>query len=290
MGQPGGVGPSLPTSYQDPTRLNFEGMTGQQLLAGGPDAQQTSTSYNPDIHQLSGMVQQLQDFTGIRLDADWRNQLSSDPEAFLRRVQSIALDPNAARAMIESQGGHYDETMRNRIAAWYQQLQGAVKQLKTGANPEYQKLFLGQEAYNRGLERLKQSGAVGSREDEEALLSQLAEHGILDSGIAARELTKLRTNRLSNYYDAASNMNQQLLSGELGRLTQADLQKQGSDLSLRNSLAILQRQQQYQKELQPDFWQQLLGTGLGVGASFIPASKKPPGSDLYAIDDQRANV
>jgi hypothetical protein len=271
----GGVGPSLPTSYSDPTRLNFEGMTGQQLLAGGPDAQTTSTSYNPDIHQLSGMVQQLQDFTGIRLDADWRTQLSSDPEAFLRRVQAIALDPNAAKAMIESQGGHYDTTMRNRINAWYQQLTNAVRQLKTGANPEYQKLFLGQEAYNRGLERLKQSGAQGSREDEEALLSQLAEHGILDSGIAARELTKLRTNRLSNYYDAAANMNQQLLSGELGRLTQSDLQKQASDLNLRNQLAIPSTAAAIHQDNQPDFWSQLLGTGLGVGASFLPSSPRP---------------
>ena len=270
---PPSYGPTLPTTW-DPSQLTWEGQT----YTGAPVVStQTGYTQNFDIKQVSDLVDELERFTGIRLDEDWRKKAAADPEKFLQSVQAEIFDTDKWKV----RAGNLDTKMRNRLNDWLSRLKGSMQATGPVTNEEAKINYLGQSAYNQALERLKYAGAEGSRADEEQAMAALAARGLLNSGIASRELANLRNMRSRSFYDASAALNELLMKGEMGRLTERDIAKLQADLQKRNQEALANIQGEWglkQAEAsQPDPWAQIVGTGIGSLPMLLsaPAPQRP---------------
>lgn len=260
---------------QDPSQLNFEGSTFQ------PGISQTTPYNKPDVYSIDQLANQLQEFTGgmsgLRLPANWREMAVGDPDALLRQVGANI--EAAKQGRLGDNRLHADTSMRNRLDDWFRKFSGAVKQGGANPNPDYQIGALGRQVFTGAIERLKMTGASDGRAQDEQLMALLASRGLSNSGIAARELGKLQRDREQNFYDAANRLNEMILTGEIGRLTQRDLATLEADLQKRNQEAYLKIQERMLKESQPNPWIQGLTTlgGVGLGAVLSPKAPPPPG-------------
>lgn len=266
------VGPqSLPTNY-DPGQLNFEGSTYNPGIS--PTA--TTTSYAPNEQAVSDALASLEKFSGLKIDPKWRDRLRADPKAFLSYLSNLV-----AGWQKTGNPGHNitpDTSFRQRLSDWLAGVSAAITQTSTGPNPDYQRMFLGQTAYNQGLERLKQENAYTSRDDEEQLLALLSSRGLLNSGIASRELARLQASRSRNFYNQAAELNQTLLRAELGYVTEKDLATIRAQLERGNQEYLMRLKDKLDRSGNPNAWAQILGAIVGTGAGFLTGG--PAGAAL----------
>lgn len=272
--------PAPPTAPATDPSLNFEGTTFQ------PSEPATSTTYAPNEFMLDELLGSLESFTGTAITPKWRELARTNPEELLRQVRGIVDYLKQAGPL----GGNADTTFRQRMDDWFSNFQNALRQPSTATNPDAERERLRQQAFNQGRERLTQGLGFGAREDEEALLGLLAERGLLNSGIASRELANLQASRTKNYNDGIAALNQMLTLGELNYLDSASLAKLQAALQFGNEKALLELKAKLERENAADPLAQIIGSivGAGIGFALSPGSPKgTPVSGPLALGQQR---
>jgi len=250
--------PSAQPGAYDPSQLNFEG----SVYTGASPTTNEQVLRRPSAGDLAA-IQKFMDDNDIKINKDWRAELNADPAAFVKKHWQVS-----------GLGGYTQNLLQG---------QGQV------TNPEGQAQYLGQQVYNSAIERLKQASAVDSRDQDEQVLAMLASRGLLNSGIASRELARLQQARMQNLYEVSNRLNEMLLTNELGRLTQRDLETLQADLQKRNNEAYLRLQSQLMESSQPSGLAQIAGTAIGTALPFLLSPKAPgltdePASRVYGGD------
>ncbi len=218
-------------------------------------------SYLPKYSQLSAADQEslrhiVEDILGKQYGyslGNWRVKIEEDP-TYLKHLEGL-LGPSA--------GGMITSILD--------------KYTKTTPNPTYQSNQLDNQVFGSAVDRLAQQSSYGGRQSEEELLGELANRGLLNSGVAARELANFRAQKYQLFSEASSRLNEILFSNASEDIRQQAMARLQSELSLANQSALLRlkaslEQQAYDRQHQNDFLSfagDLLGTGLGI--AFPPA-------------------
>lgn len=202
-----------------------------------------------------------------------------------------------------------DTTMRTRIDEWL----GKAKSALSGAGAPAGQSDADkarQNQFDASLQRLEQVTGYGGREAEEELLSGLSSRGLLDSGIAARELGRFRQEKFARLSDAASRINEILYSNASEDIRRESLLRLGAQLQFENESALTklrsQLAQQYQDNQHRNDFMGFLGDVVGTAAPLlIPGAGPALGiagavsrgmnsghqnyGDIFGVDSQDTN-
>lgn len=271
--------PTTPMPTATPPPTTQPPPTSQPPAAFQPPPAPTSTPAAPTYKTELSADDQLA-LRGLMTDiGKW-----ADP-AIVSIVQATAMDPVLSRnpqqlydklkvilGGAQGPNGPPDTKMRQRLQDWLTRV-GGVLQGPPGQTPDQFKQAQ-QAQFDTALQRLEQVTGYGGRQAEEELLSGLAQRGLLDSGIAARELTRFRAEKFQRLSDAASRLNEILYSNASEEIRQEAILRLQSQLSLENQTALMQLQARLQQQAQDRAHQNdflsFLGGGVGTALSFIP--------------------
>lgn len=254
-----------PTGY-DPTQLNYEGTTFDERPEQGPVSKRGPNDFSPE--ELAYLK------ANLKLNTDQMYNLLEAYQAGDYRI----IDSNLY-------GTEDSPEWRKTQQALFASLEKLGTPLTKRGETDYQVHYLQRQVFNQALDRLKQAGAAGAREQDEELMAMLASRGLLDSGIAAREISRLQETRNRNLYEAANQLNQMILSGEITRLTARDLATLEADLQKRNQEALLRLQQRFAEQNQPNAIAQTIGTVVGTAIPFLGSKAPDRGAQLYGEED-----
>jgi hypothetical protein len=225
--QPGYQPDPLPgtSGPYDPSRLNYEGQTYQ-----GPPVQGTGSVTNAPTEDQLRQIQEFMDSTGIKLNKDWRKKLAADPAGFIAELRATKAVPS------------------NNLPRMADFLQKLLSGTQTTTDPKAASQYYDQANYNQALTRLRQAGVQGAREDEESVLGELQSRGLLNSGIAARELARMREGRSQNFRQAAARLNEILFSNASDQAKREAITRLQAELELGNQETLMRLKYSLQED------------------------------------------
>lgn len=202
---------------------------------------------NDDLAQIQGYM----DTHGIKITRDWRQELAMDPVAFAQKYWNL-----------QGLGGYVHNTL-------------AIKGTDRTTGPINDILSQQKNLLDQATSRLTESSAFGSRGDEQALLAQLSSMGLLDSGMAAKEVEKFREFRQQGLSQAIQALNEQFLAGGINTASSAYLDRLLADLNLRNQTYLQNQQEQILKNRQGSPFVDIAGQLIGATLPYLLSAKAP---------------
>jgi hypothetical protein len=226
-------------------------------------ASPTTTTAAPDTAAVDKLLNDLESFGNLKIDPNWRQMAATDPDGLIAKVQdelnqTYLQYPNGSQKNMMV----VDDKLRQRLNDWMAKFSAAVKQTSTSPNPDFQRQQTENQLFANAQGRLTQQLGYTGRSDEQNLMAMLASKGLLNSGLAQRELARLEMSRTSNYNDTLSNLSQAILAGDLTHLNQTDLAQLESALSTKNQEYLMRLQAQLEKDSQPSGWAQIAGAAV----------------------------
>jgi hypothetical protein len=243
--------PGVDQTKLNPTQVNYEG----DVWIGDPLANEGNVYRVPSQAEWGEIDKWLSD-RKINLHPGWKSELAADPAAFIHKYSNSTgfgqfLSQKLVRpGQIPSESGY---------GKYYDQL-----------------------TYNSALQRLRQSGLQGARQDEEGLLSMLAERGLLNSGIAARALSQIREARAQNYREGAQRLNEILTSSAADQAKREAILRLTSQLELANQSTLMMLKADLEQKINAelhknDFLNTIVSGGVqGLTMGFGGGAAPPP--------------